>query len=65
MNGNCICPMISAGNALYEERIVAEEEDQNSHMLLLPCIYIHILFLLLALYFKECSNVLSEEERDN
>jgi len=57
--------MISAGNALYEERIVAEEEDQNSHMLLLPCIYIHILFLLLALYFKECSNVLSEEERDN
>ena len=41
--------MISAGNALNEERIVAKEEDRNSHMLVLPCIYIHILFLLLAL----------------
>lgn len=64
MNGNCMCPMISAGNALNEDRIVAKEEHHNSHMLVLACIYIHILFLLLALYFKKCSNMLSEE-KDN
>lgn len=57
--------MISAANALNEERIVAKEEDHNSHVLVLPCIYIHILFLLLALHFKRCGNVLSEEEKDS
>lgn len=57
--------MISAANALSEERIVAKEEDHNSHVFVLPYIYIHILFLLLALHFKRCGNVLSEEEKDS
>lgn len=50
---------------MNEERIVTKEEDHNSHMLALPCICKHILFLLLGLYFKRCSTVLSEEETDN
>lgn len=57
--------MISAANALNEDRIVAKDEDHNSHMVVLLCIYIHILFLLLALCFKRCGNVLSVEGKDN
>lgn len=47
-----------------EKRIVAKQEDHNSHMLVLPCIHTRTLFLLLDLYFKRCVNVLSEEEKN-
>lgn len=46
-----------------EKRIVAKEEDHDSHMLVLPCIYTYTSSLLLALYFKRCVNMLSEEEK--
>lgn len=62
MDGNCTCPMISSGNALNEEKIVAKEEGHNSYMFGLPFYYINILFLLLVLYFKRCSHVLSEKK---
>lgn len=56
MDGNCLHPMISSGNALHEEKNVANEEDHNSCMFGLPFDYIHILTLLYYfLCFKICA----------